>query len=109
MRASVERDAGPGGFWIHLDVHVLDDAIMPAVDYRLPDGLGWNEVSIVLPAAVASPRAVGLEITIFNSTLDRDGRHARELVDVLADGLAHRGSGNRPASRRITPDESGRG
>jgi arginase len=23
------------GFWIHLDVDVLDDAIMPAVDYRL--------------------------------------------------------------------------
>jgi arginase len=24
-----------GGFWIHLDCDVLDDAIMPAVDYRL--------------------------------------------------------------------------
>ena len=24
------------GFWIHLDCDALDDAIMPAVDYRLP-------------------------------------------------------------------------
>ncbi len=26
------------GFWIHLDADVLDDSIMPAVDYRLGDG-----------------------------------------------------------------------
>src|SRR5262245_10185154 len=25
----------PDGYWIHLDADVLDDAIMPAVDYRL--------------------------------------------------------------------------
>jgi arginase len=34
--ARPERKDGPVGFWIHLDVDVLDDAIMPAVDYRLP-------------------------------------------------------------------------
>jgi arginase len=26
------------GFWIHLDVDVLNDQIMPAVDYRLGGG-----------------------------------------------------------------------
>ncbi len=26
------------GFWIHLDADVLDDAIMPAVDYRMSGG-----------------------------------------------------------------------
>ena len=36
------------GFWIHLDADVLDDAIMPAVDYRLPGGLQWSELSAVL-------------------------------------------------------------
>ncbi|MDW0340584.1 MAG: arginase family protein [Nitrososphaeraceae archaeon] len=30
------------GFWIHLDADVLDDSIMPAVDYRLPDGITFQ-------------------------------------------------------------------
>ena len=86
--AHLERKDGPAGFWIHLDADVLDDTIMPAVDYRLSDGLSWDELSGVLRAAVASARAVGLEITIFNPTLDPDGRIARRLVEALAAGLS---------------------
>jgi arginase len=86
--AHLEREGGPAGFWIHLDVDVLDDAIMPAVDYRLPDGLSWDELSGVLRAAVASPRAVGLEVTIFNPTLDPNGRIARRLVEALVAALS---------------------
>lgn len=85
--AHLEREDGGTGFWIYLDADVLDDAIMPAVDYRLPDGLSWDELSGVLRVAMASPRAVGLEITIFNPTLDRDGLIARGLVDALVAGL----------------------
>ena len=84
----LEREDGPAGFWIHLDADVLDDAVMPAVDYRLPGGLSWEELSAVVRAAVASPRAVGLEITIFNPTLDPDDRIARGLVDALVGGLS---------------------
>jgi arginase len=86
--AHLERGDGPAGFWVHLDVDVLDDAIMPAVDYRLPDGLGWDELTAVLRAAVASDRAVGLDVTIFNPTLDPDGQIASALVDSLVAGLA---------------------
>jgi arginase len=85
--AHLERVGGPDGFWIHLDADVLDDAIMPAVDYRLPDGLRWDELRGVLRAAVASPGAVGLEITIFNPTLDPDGGIAHALVETLVEGL----------------------
>jgi arginase len=79
---------GPAGFWIHLDVDVVDDALMPAVDYRLPDGLSWEELTAVLRAAVAGGRAAGLEVTIFNPTLDPDGRVAHALVDALVAGLS---------------------
>jgi arginase len=84
----LEREDGPAGFWIHLDVDVLDDAIMPAVDYRILDGLSWGELTAVLRAAVASGRAAGLEVTIFNPTLDTDGRIARALVNALVAGLS---------------------
>jgi arginase len=50
--------------------------------------LSWDELSGVLCAAGASARAVGLEITIFNPTLDPDGRIARRLVEALAAGLS---------------------
>lgn len=88
--AHLEREDGPAGFWIHLDVDVLDDAVMPAVDYRLPGGLSWEELSAVLRSAVASPSAVGLEVTIFNPTLDPKGTIARDLVDVLVAALLPR-------------------
>jgi arginase len=85
--ARLTREDGPGGFWIHLDVDVLDDAVMPAVDYRLPDGLSWTELTAVLRAAFLSGHAIGLDVTIFNPHLDSGGRLARALVDALVAGL----------------------
>jgi arginase len=76
------------GFWIHLDVDVLDDAVMPAVDYRMADGLDFDELAAVLRAAVASGRAVGINITIFNPNLDPNRLVARNLVSCLTRGLA---------------------
>lgn len=45
---------------------MLDDAVKPAVDYPQPDGLSFEEVARVLRAALASGRAAGREVTIFN-------------------------------------------
>lgn len=86
---AVERLTAPGleGFWIHLDVDVLDDAIMPAVDYRIPDGLSWDELATTLRMGIGTGRAVGIDVTIFNPKLDKDGSIARELVATLARGL----------------------
>lgn len=75
------------GFWIHLDADVLDDAVMPAVDYRMPHGLSWDELATVLRAAIGSGGAVGINVTIFNPTLDGDGSIARAFAEALARGL----------------------
>ncbi|MDP9139021.1 MAG: arginase family protein [Pseudomonadota bacterium] len=80
-------DRGLAGFWVHLDADVLDDAIMPAVDYRMPAGLSWDELTAVLRASMATGRVSGVDITIFNPTLDGDGAIARRFVDCLARGL----------------------
>ena len=79
MQDGLERLSRPelDGFWIHLDCDVVDDAVMPAVDYRLPGGLSWGELDTVLRAAIRSGRVRGLEVTIFNPALDRDGSIAR--------------------------------
>ncbi|MDC0771385.1 arginase family protein [Streptomyces sp. HD] len=78
------------GFWVHLDVDVLDDAIMPAVDYRQPGGLTWGELESVLRTALGDARAVGLDVTIFNPRLDPDGGIAVRLAECLRRGLSAR-------------------
>ncbi|HTE41863.1 MAG TPA: arginase family protein [Steroidobacteraceae bacterium] len=75
------------GFWIHLDADVLDDAIMPAVDYRMDDGFTWSELTTTLRTAMATRRCVGLDVAIFNPRLDTDGQIAKRLVDVLVNSL----------------------
>jgi arginase len=81
---------GTRGFWIHFDADVLDDTIMPAVDYRLPGGLNWLEIEHVLSAALAHPRAVGMEITIFNPRLDTDGKVLRAFMDMLTSAFLNK-------------------
>lgn len=78
------------GFWIHLDADVLDDAVMPAVDYRLPGGLSFDELSAVLRTLMDSDKAVGLEIRVFNPVLDPDKSIARRFVQSIAEGLGFR-------------------
>lgn len=76
------------GFWMHLDVDVLGDDLMPAVDYRIPGGLSWSELIDTLATHIATGRALGLSVTIFNPDLDPSGDLAAELVDAIAAGIA---------------------
>ena len=80
--AHLARD-GLDGFFIHFDADSLADAIMPAVEYRLPDGLSRQEARTVLGAVLASGKAVGIEVTIYNPSLDADGSAGRGLADLL--------------------------
>ncbi|MFD9366414.1 arginase family protein [Streptomyces sp. NPDC060020] len=98
-RAAISRltHAESAGYWVHLDVDVLDDAIMPAVDYRIPGGLTWAELESVLRTALADERAAGLDVTIFNPGLDPEGTIAARLTACLRRGLAARtGTGPTP-------------
>ena len=78
------------GFWIHLDADVLNDTIMPAVDYRLENGLSYSELTEVLNILFATKRVVGMTITIFNPHLDLDGSIANKFVSSIVDGLLRR-------------------
>ena len=79
------------GFWIHLDADVLDDGLMPAVDYRLPGGLQWDELSALLRILMASGQAVGITVTIFNPRLDPDGSIVHAFTRSIVAGLSQVG------------------
>ncbi len=73
------------GFWIHVDMDVLNTGSMPAVDSPQTGGLTPQELSALLQAALHSDRCVGMEITIYDPTLDPAGRGADLIVKILAE------------------------
>ena len=88
-RAALDHLTRPelDGFFIHLDADCLDDAIMPAVDFRVPGGLSQDELGTVLRIILASGKSVGIEVTIYNPQLDADGSAGRGLAEILATAL----------------------
>lgn len=78
---------GAAGFWIHLDVDVLDDSVMPAVDYRMPGGLSFSELAELLQSLLRTDLAAGMDVTIFNPSLDKSGSVAKRLSSTIAAGF----------------------
>lgn len=78
------------GYWLHVDVDVLDPAIMPAVDSPAPGGISPGELTELL--RLLAPRATGAHATVFDPDLDPAGTHARLLADCLTKGLAGLGT-----------------
>jgi arginase len=76
------------GFWVHLDVDILDAEIMPAVDSPDPGGIDHEQLRALLRPLLASPKCVGFDIGIFDPDLDPDGKYAAELTDSLVAALS---------------------
>lgn len=95
--AAILGSAQLSGFWMHLDADVLDDDVMPAVDYRQPGGLAPAELIMLIRRATQTGRLAGVSIAIYNPTLDPDGSAGRTLVDCIATGLTATGATRRDA------------
>ena len=70
--------------WIHLDVDVLDDSVMPALDSRQSDGLSYAELESLLSPVLETGLVVGMNVTIYDPDRDPDGSAGRALVEGLA-------------------------
>ena len=68
------------GFWLHIDVDVLNDTIMPCVDSRTPDGLTYEEFNELTSYLFQSEKLSGLEITILDPDLDTTGQYTKDFV-----------------------------
>jgi len=68
------------GFWLHIDVDVLNDLVMPCVDSRTPDGLTYEEFNELTSYLFQSEKLSGLEITILDPDLDRTGQYTTDFV-----------------------------
>jgi arginase len=70
------------GFWIAFDVDVIDPSLMPAVDSPIKGGLDFKQSSELLRRFVGHPKALGLQLSIYDPALDRDDG-AEQLVSML--------------------------
>lgn len=77
------------GFWIHFDVDVLDQVVMPAVDCPGSPGLSVADMVSLLNPLVSDRRCLGMTVSIYDPEKDPDGHCAKMLVALLGQ-LAYR-------------------
>lgn len=95
--AALERLASSelDGFWIHVDADVLDPRVMPAVDSPEPGGQGIDDLAALAAPLARHPKALGMQLTIYDPKLDPDRTCAGRLVDLLGKILANDSIGER--------------
>lgn len=78
------RAGGPDGYFVHMDADCIDGKLLPAVDDPSPDGFTWDEARELLRPIARHPQALGMQVTIYDPTADKDGEAGRALVEFLA-------------------------
>ena len=71
------------GYWIHFDTDVLNDDINPAVDYRIPGGLQFEEAEHFVSNFLQKVNIIGMSVTIYNASLDKTGSIAAKITASL--------------------------
>ena len=69
--------------WMHVDLDVLDQTVMPAVDSPGSPGLTFSQLSSLLSLLFQSGCVAGADIAIYDPTRDADRRYAAPIVAVL--------------------------
>ena len=96
------------GFWIHVDADVLDPRVMPAVDSPEPGGPDIDSLAALVGPLARHPKALGLQVTIYDPALDPYRSCAARLVTLLERILAVRSeeTGERPRAGGVSPVRS---
>ncbi|VVO08072.1 arginase family protein [Pseudomonas fluorescens] len=75
------------GFWIHLDLDVVDASEMFAVDCPEPEGPSFATITTLLRGLFESPKCIGIDLTIYDPDLDPTGVCADRIVRCLTRAL----------------------
>jgi arginase len=69
--------------WLHIDLDVLDERVLPAVSYPQALGLDWDDLVGLARPLFAAPNLLGVSVADFNPDRDADGTHAGRVVEAL--------------------------
>jgi arginase len=78
--------------WVHVDLDVLDQKIMPAVDSSGSPGLDYGQLAGLVGALAASGRVAGMDFAIYDPERDPGHAHAADLVTCIAASVRPRAS-----------------
>jgi arginase len=94
----VERLAtrGLNDAWLHVDLDVLDQASLPAVDSPGTPGLDFAQLESLLAAIVLSGRIAGMDFTVYDPGLDPGQAHAPRIAQCVSRSVASVLVSNRP-------------
>lgn len=81
------QERGLNKVWTHVDLDVLDEAVMPAVDSPGSPGLNYAQLSELIADLCNSGRIVGINFSIYDPERDPDKKYAGPLVQCIANGL----------------------
>ncbi len=88
-RAAGQVTSQAPGWWLHIDLDVLDrhefSACGAASDDTMPGGLSWAELAAVAAAALHAGGARGWSLGVYNPDLDPERHAAQRIVRFIAD------------------------
>jgi arginase len=84
--------ADPAGFFVHLDLDVLDGSEMPAVGLPASGGIPLRTAGPLVSGLLAHPGCRGIEVTNYEPERDPDGAAASRIVELLAGAFRPAGS-----------------
>lgn len=73
----------PKDIWVHVDVDVLAEDEMLAVDSPGSPGLTVSQLTQMLRELMYSGRVIGMDVTIYDPSMDLDRRYGRKIVECL--------------------------
>ncbi|KVV48287.1 arginase [Burkholderia territorii] len=74
--------------WLHVDLDVLDQSVLPAVDSPGSPGLDFDGLDALLEPLVASGSIAGIDFTIYDPGLDPGLAHADRIAGSIARSAA---------------------
>jgi arginase len=76
--------------WLHVDLDVLDEKVMPAVDSPGSPGFDYGQLSALVGLLAASGRIAGMDFAIYDPERDPGHAHAQDLVACIAASITQR-------------------
>jgi arginase len=77
----------PGGFWVHLDLDIVDPELFFANDAPEPDGLDWRQLTDLLGPLCSPAALLGISLGCYNPEKDRGHDNGRRIVEVFREAL----------------------
>jgi arginase len=69
--------------WLHIDLDVLDQSVMPAVDSPGSPGFSYDELVFFISGLIETGRVAGADVAIYDPDLDPTGEYAAAIAQAL--------------------------